>query len=55
MSVTVVDASALTSVLLDEATAGNIKALLAGQELAAPALLPFEIANVCAIKNTAIS
>jgi predicted nucleic acid-binding protein len=50
MSVTVVDASALTSVLLDEATAGEIKTLLAEQELAATSLLPFEIANVCAMK-----
>lgn len=50
MSVTVVDASAIASVLLDESTAAEIKALLEEQDLTAPRLLPFEFANVCAIR-----
>jgi predicted nucleic acid-binding protein len=43
----VVDASALAAVLLDETTADAIWARLRDHQLAAPALLYFEVANAC--------
>jgi predicted nucleic acid-binding protein len=49
MSVTVVDASALAAVLFDEPESEPIVASIGGS-LAAPSLLPYEIANVCSAK-----
>src|SRR6185295_9563626 len=49
MNVTVVDASALAAVLFDEPEGKPIVAAVAGT-LAAPTLLQYEIANVCANK-----
>jgi predicted nucleic acid-binding protein len=50
MSVTVVDASALVAVLLVDPNGEAIAAGIAGRKLIAPSLLPFEIANVCAVR-----
>jgi len=47
MPVKVVDASALAAVLFAEPEADAIAGRLHGSELAAPTLLPFEIASVC--------
>jgi predicted nucleic acid-binding protein len=49
MSVTVVDASAVAAVVLDEPEAAAIVAG-AGSQLIAPALLRYEIASVCVTK-----
>lgn len=49
MSVTVVDASAIAAVLFDEPEAGPVIAG-AGGLLLAPALLRYELANVCETK-----
>ena len=47
MTVLVVDASALVAVLSDNSTVGQAAAgLLAGHDLSAPELLPFEVGNV---------
>ena len=51
MAVKVVDASALAALLFGEPEADTIAAQLDGAQLAAPALLGFELANVCLIKN----
>jgi predicted nucleic acid-binding protein len=50
MSVTVIDASAIAAILLQEAGADALVARLEGKELKAPSLLSFEFANVCAVK-----
>jgi predicted nucleic acid-binding protein len=47
MPVKVVDASALSALLFGEPDAAGVAARLSGSELAAPALLGFEVANVC--------
>lgn len=49
MSVTVVDASAVAAVLFDEPEAAPILASV-GRSLAAPGLLRYEMASVCAAK-----
>lgn len=46
----VVDASAVAALLFGEPEAEAIADTLQGTRLAAPALLPFEIANVCLVK-----
>jgi len=51
MAVKVVDASALAALLFSEPEADAIAAQLDGAQLAAPALLGFELANVCLIKS----
>lgn len=51
MAVKVVDASALAALLFNEPEADAIAAQLDGAQLAAPALLGFELANVCLIKS----
>jgi predicted nucleic acid-binding protein len=43
----VVDASALAALLFNEPEARDIAVVLEGAELAAPALLPFEMASIC--------
>lgn len=48
--VKVVDASALAALLFGEPGGARLAGRLAGAWLAAPALLPFEVANVCLIK-----
>jgi predicted nucleic acid-binding protein len=50
MPVKVVDASAIAALLFGEPEADAIAAQLAENRLAAPGLLPFELANVCLIK-----
>ena len=51
MAVKVVDASALAARLFGEPEADAVAARLHGSELVAPALLGFELANVCLIKS----
>ena len=51
MAVKVVDASAAAALLFGEPEADTIAAQLDGAQLAAPALLGFELANVCLIKS----
>ena len=51
MRVKVVDASALAALLFGEPEAEAIAELLGDARLAAPALLNFELANVCVIKS----
>jgi predicted nucleic acid-binding protein len=51
MRVKVVDASAIAALLFGEPEADVIAARLDGAQLAAPALLGFELANVCLIKS----
>ena len=51
MPVKVVDASALAALLFNEPEASKIAAQLTGARLVAPALLGFELANVCLIKS----
>lgn len=51
MAIKVVDASALAALLFNEPEADTIAAQLDGSQLAAPALLGFELANVCLIKS----
>ena len=48
--VKVVDASALAALVFDEPVAGTVAGRLTGARLAAPALLGFELANVCVTK-----
>lgn len=43
---TVVDASALAAVAFLEEQADAVRAVIGGQDLAAPRLLPFELANI---------
>ena len=50
MNVTVVDASALIAVLLVEAKAEAVVSRLTDRKLAAPSLISFEIAAVCAMR-----
>jgi predicted nucleic acid-binding protein len=50
MVVKVVDASAIAALLFDEPDADAVSALLADARLVAPALLDFELANVCLLK-----
>lgn len=50
MTITVIDASAVCAVLFGEPEAKSIKDSLEGASLVAPALLPFEVANACAMK-----
>ena len=50
MSVVVVDASAVAALLFLEPAADRLASQLAGADLAAPTLLPYEIANVAAMK-----
>ena len=45
--VRVVDASAFAAILFGEPEAEEVVARLQGSRLAAPALLPYEIASVC--------
>jgi predicted nucleic acid-binding protein len=49
MRATVVDASAVASVLFDEPEAAPVVASIAGR-LIAPSLLRYEVANVCVVK-----
>ena len=46
----VVDASAIATLLFDEVQAPEVAALMLGQQLVAPSLLGFELANVCLMK-----
>jgi predicted nucleic acid-binding protein len=50
MAVKVVDASALAAVIFDEPEADRVDGQLAGADLVAPALLAFEMANICVTK-----
>ena len=50
MAVKVVDASALAALLFGEAEGEAVAARLTDARLVAPALLGFELANVCAVK-----
>lgn len=47
MAVKIVDASAIAALLFGEPDAAEVATRLSGATLAAPALLPFEIASVC--------
>lgn len=51
MPAKVVDASALCALLFGEPEAGMVASSLAGSALVAPALLPFEVANTCLMKQ----
>jgi len=51
MPVKVVDASALCALLFGEPQAAMVASGLSGSALAAPALLPFEVANTCLMKR----
>lgn len=51
MPVRVVDASALAAVLFGEPDGERVAARLEGMSLVAPALLAFEVANVCLAKS----
>ena len=51
MDVKIVDTSALAALLFGEPEAEAIAAQLAGARLVAPALVAFELANVCLIKS----
>jgi len=50
MDATVVDCSALAAVVFEEHWAGEVVPRLKGRRLIAPALLPFELAQVCSTK-----
>ena len=50
MALVVVDASAVAALIFGEPEAEVVSARLEGFDLAAPALLPFEVANV-AVRN----
>jgi len=50
MNATVVDCSALAAVIFEEPWSADIVPRLAGRRLIAPALLPFELAQVCSTK-----
>ncbi len=47
MAVKIVDASALAALLFGEPDGAEVAERLRGARLVAPALLPFEIANIC--------
>ena len=51
MAVKVVDASAIAALVFNEPEADAIAAQIEGADLEAPALLGFELANVCLIKG----
>jgi predicted nucleic acid-binding protein len=53
MPVSVVDASAVGALLFGEPSAERVATALEGKDLAAPTLLPYEIASICAKKITA--
>lgn len=46
----VVDASAIATLLFDEAQAAEVATLILGQQLVAPSLFGFELANICLMK-----
>lgn len=50
MNATVVDCSALAAVVFEEDWAGEVVPQLKGRRLIAPALLPFELVQVCSTK-----
>jgi predicted nucleic acid-binding protein len=50
MAIKVIDASALAALLFGEPEAEEVAAALDGTSLVAPALLDFELANVCVTK-----
>lgn len=50
MAVSVVDASAIGALLFGEPRAEEMAARLADARLAAPALMPFEVANIALVK-----
>lgn len=50
MNATVVDCSALAAVVFEEDWAAQVVPQLNGRRLIAPALLPFELAQVCSTK-----
>lgn len=50
MNVSVVDCSALASVVFDEPDGDAIRAQIRNRVIIAPALLPFELAQVCTTK-----
>jgi len=50
MAIKVVDASALAALLFGEPDAEAVAGRLAGARLAAPALLDYEMTNVCVVK-----
>ncbi len=50
MAIKVVDASALAALLFGEPDAETVAGRLAGAQLIAPALLDFELTNVCVVK-----
>jgi predicted nucleic acid-binding protein len=51
VSVNVVDASALGALLFGEPQAEEMATRLAGAKLVAPALMPFEVANIALVKS----
>lgn len=51
VSVSVVDASALGALLFGEPQAEEMATRLAGAKLVAPALMPFEVANIALVKS----
>ena len=51
VSIKVVDASALGALLFGEPRAEEMAARLAGANLVAPALMPFEVANIALVKS----
>ena len=53
MPVSVVDASAVGALLFGEPSAERVATALEGKDLAAPTLLPYEIASICAKKIAA--
>jgi len=53
MPVKVVDASALAAILFNEPDAGRVVSRLAGDALAAPRLISFEVASACLKKMRA--
>jgi len=50
MSVVVVDASSLAALIFGEPAAEGVAARLSGHKLAAPSIMPCELANVAAVK-----
>jgi predicted nucleic acid-binding protein len=53
MPASVVDASAVGALLFGEPSAERVATALEGKDLAAPTLLPYEIASICAKKIAA--
>ena len=53
MPVSVVDASAVGALLFGEPSAGRMAAAMKGHSLAAPSLLPYEVASICLKKIAA--